>query len=76
MRVSVKPATGWKPVEKGFMVQEYMRRRQKVIAERKQKAWVKSTSNVNGVFVSKRTDTLFELKCSEAGGELIIVLML
>lgn len=50
------------------MVQEYMRRRQKVIAEGKQKAWVKSTSNVNGVFVSKRTDTLFELKCSEAGG--------
>ena len=32
------------------------------------KAWVKSTSNVNGVFVSKRTDTLFELKCSDAGG--------
>ena len=33
----------------------------------KSKAWVKSTSNVNGVFVNKKTDTLFELKCSDAG---------
>ena len=37
-------------------------------AEGKNNAWVKSTSNVNGVFVNKITDTLFELKCSESGG--------
>lgn len=39
-----------------------------VPAEGKLNAWVKSTSNVNGVFVNKRTDTLFELKCSTSGG--------
>ena len=40
-----------------------------VPAEGNNKAWVKSTSNVNGVFVSKKTDTLFELKCSGAVGK-------
>ena len=36
--------------------------------EGKNNPWVKSTSNVNRVFVDKKTETLFELKCSTSGG--------